>query len=74
MDSGSIAHKLGVVPAKAGTHNHEKQLLRQTGAASVSDVHGLWLWSRIALSFASLVRDDTFYFLCADERTTVAAG
>jgi len=54
----SRVQKIGVVPAKAGTHNHKKQLLRQAGVASVPDDYGLWLWVPDQRSLGSLVRDD----------------
>jgi len=55
----SYVHKFDVVPAKAGTHNHRKSSLREAGATSVPDNHGLWLlWVPDRRSLRSLVRDD----------------
>jgi len=44
----SRVQKFGVVPAKAGTHNHKKQLLRQAGAANVPDTTACGYGSRIS--------------------------
>ena len=46
------------VPAKAGTHNHSQESLRQAMAADLRTTRACGYGSRIALGFASLVRDD----------------
>src|SRR5579859_6782271 len=53
------AGKLAVVPAKAGTHNHKRLLLAALSAPAVAKTTACGYGSRIALGFASLVRDDS---------------
>ena len=50
--------EFGVVPAKAGTHNHGTSLLRQAGTSSVPYDYRLWVWVPDRRSLRSLVRDD----------------
>ena len=48
-----------VVPAKAGTHNHRPESLRQADTASLQLHICLWLWVPGSRSLRSLVRDDS---------------
>ncbi|KJC47071.1 hypothetical protein UP09_10565 [Bradyrhizobium sp. LTSP885] len=37
-------HKFGVVPAKAGIHNHQNLLMCDAGATARFNYATLWLW------------------------------